>query len=127
MRLSASLPLLLGYVRRLPLETYCCTTVEQTEGRLVQPPLPDGVASELSLEVRSAGNKGMGAFSTEAAAPNTWVCSYVGELVSLAETEARYTDEEPEYLFMLTADLYLDAQVRCHARQLAVYPIQLPH
>lgn len=70
---------------------------------------------EAAVEVKPAGDgKGMGAFATEDIAAGAYVTTYVGELVTLLETQERYTDEDPVYLFELTPELYLDAMDSTH-------------
>lgn len=64
--------------------------------------------------MRDAGLKGKGAFAAERVAAGRWVTHYVGEPVTLLETAQRYTDADPEYLFQLTPDLYLDAMDSIH-------------
>jgi hypothetical protein len=68
---------------------------------------------ELPMNILPAGDppgaKGMGAFAAGAAAAGTWVCQYLGTPVTLLDTAKRYVDSEPEYLFQITPDLYLDA------------------
>lgn len=61
-----------------------------------------------------ADGKGMGAFADEPLRAGQWVCAYRGELVTLLQTTQIYAQEEPEYLFMLTPDLYLDAMNSTH-------------
>ncbi|KAL1508834.1 hypothetical protein AB1Y20_004929 [Prymnesium parvum] len=82
-----------------------------------QPPRPSrcrAVASELQVEVRPVAGKGMGAFAAEPAQKGTWVCSYRGEALTLLETMRLYAEREPEYLFAITPDLYIDANLSTH-------------
>ena len=69
---------------------------------------------ELAVSIAESPGKGRGAFAAEAVPPNTWVCQYVGAPVTLLDTCRRYVDTEPEYLFQVTPDLYLDAQDSTH-------------
>ena len=76
-------------------------------------PPPAGTA-EMRVDIRSAGERGDGAYAAEAVAAGTWVGQYIGEPVSLLQTVQRYTDSEPEYLFQITPELYLDAMDSTH-------------
>ena len=69
---------------------------------------------EALVEIKAAGPKGMGAFASRAIAKGAWVCRYHGVEITLLETQLRYVEEEPEYLFMLNETLYLDAQESGH-------------
>ena len=70
---------------------------------------------EASVAVRPAGlGKGQGAFAAEPIAAGAWVCEYVGQPVTLLETTQRYQGVDPEYLFQLNPDLYLDAMDSKH-------------
>jgi len=80
--------------------------------REVPPIRPD--LQEAHVSIRPAEGKGMGAFADEPLSAGTWVCAYQGRLVTLIETTQMYDDTEPEYLFMLTPDLYLDAMESTH-------------
>ena len=74
---------------------------------------PAGEA-ELAVTVKSAGAKGMGAYAAEAAQPGRWVGRYHGPLVTLDEQRALYSDADPEYLFKLTPELYIDGNTSTH-------------
>ena len=96
--------------RRAP-PPQCCTyesirPPDATQGMDGQP--------EAAVEILPAEGKGMGAFASAPIAAGTFVCTYVGELVTLLQTQQRYTDSDPEYLFQLTPDLYLDAMDSTH-------------
>ena len=83
----------------------------------IRPAPPSGRHSaedELRVTIQDAGEKGMGAFANQSAPPNTWVCTYQGELVTLLDTAQRYTDRDPAYLFQITPDLYRDAEDSTH-------------
>jgi hypothetical protein len=76
---------------------------------------------EARVDVLPAGVKGQGCFAAEPIAAGTWICSYMGGgpygergLVSLLDTTKRYSESEPEYLFQLTPELYLDAMDSRH-------------
>lgn len=71
-------------------------------------------ANELPVIVQEAGTMGKGTFAAEAAPAGTWVCKYVGTPVTLLQTTQRYASEDPEYLFQITPDLYLDAMDSTH-------------
>ena len=75
---------------------------------------PGSSASELRVEIRSAGGKGDGAYAAEPAAAGRWIARYEGVPVTLLQTVQRYTDADPEYLFQITPDLYLDAMDSKH-------------
>ena len=77
-------------------------------------PAPGSSASELRVEIRSAGGKGDGAYAAEPAAAGRWIARYEGAPVTLLQTVQRYTDADPEYLFQITPDLYLDAMDSKH-------------
>ena len=66
------------------------------------------------MRVASAGVKGMGAFAAEAAQPGRWIGSYQGRLISLDEQQDLYSETEPEYLFQITPDLYIDGNLSTH-------------
>jgi len=74
-------------------------------------------SAPLRVEIKAAGNMGFGAFAAEAAIEGSWVCQYVGELLTLDQVLDRYADDDPEYLFSLGdgARLYLDGQRGTHA------------
>jgi hypothetical protein len=74
---------------------------------------PSGEA-ELAVRVASAGAKGMGAFAAEAAQPGRWIGSYQGPLISLDEQRDLYSETDPEYLFQITPDLYIDGNLSTH-------------
>ena len=74
---------------------------------------PRGEA-ELAVRVASAGTKGMGAFAVEAAQPGRWVGRYQGPLISLDEQRDLYYETDPEYLFQITPDLYIDGNLSEH-------------
>ena len=74
---------------------------------------PNG-ETELAVRVASAGVKGMGAFAAEAAQPGRWIGSYQGRLISLDEQQDLYSETEPEYLFQITPDLYIDGNLSTH-------------
>ena len=57
---------------------------------------------------------GMGAFAASPLAAGQWIGRYVGTPVTLLQTTQRYVDEDPEYLFQITPDLYLDAMDSTH-------------
>eukprot|EP00965_Chrysotila_dentata_P063098 2090675-Pleurochrysis_carterae.AAC.2 len=80
------------------------------------PPITACAASqaELRVQIRTAGQKGQGAFADEACAEGRWVCRYVGELISLEQSSQRYVEEDPEYLFDVGEGMYLDAQLSNH-------------
>ena len=69
---------------------------------------------ELSVSVRAVAGKGEGAFAAEAVPEGRWVCSYVGELISLDDVDVRYPDDLPRYLFDVGGGFYLDAQDSAH-------------
>ena len=69
-----------------------------------------GGGTELRVSVAPAGGKGLGVFAEEDAAVERWVGRYRGTLVTRDETARRYGGREPEYLFRLDDDLFLDAQ-----------------
>ena len=80
-------------------------------------PSPRLCATELPIDIASAGSKGMGAFARVSAAAGTFVCEYVGELLTEAEVQERYADEEPLYLFTVNPDQepkYIDAVDSTH-------------
>ena len=66
------------------------------------------------MRVASAGVKGMGAFAAEAAQPGRWIGSYQGRLISLDEQRDLYSETDPEYLFKITPDLYIDGNLSTH-------------
>tara|TARA_B100000795_G_scaffold166923_1_gene125608 strand:+ start:574 stop:1125 length:552 start_codon:yes stop_codon:yes gene_type:complete len=70
--------------------------------------------TELAVRVESAGVKGMGAFAAEAAQAGRWVGSYQGPLISLDEQRDLYSETDPEYLFQITPDLYIDGNLSTH-------------
>lgn len=70
--------------------------------------------TELAVRVASAGAKGMGAFAAEAAQPGRWIGSYQGPLISLDEQRDLYSETDPEYLFQITPDLYIDGNLSTH-------------
>ena len=74
---------------------------------------PNG-ETELAVRVASAGVKGMGAFAAEAAQPGRWIGSYQGRLISLDEQRDLYSETDPEYLFKITPDLYIDGNLSTH-------------
>ena len=87
----------------------------QDDGQEAAPAMDAGaVLEELKVDIREAGNRGQGAFAAEAAPAGRWVGTYVGTPVTLLDTAQRYTDTDPEYLFQITPDLYLDAMDSTH-------------
>jgi len=60
--------------------------------------------AEFKINVLPAGNKGMGVFAAEAGVAGTWVCQYVGELLSYEDVRQRYPETFPEYLFEVSED-----------------------
>ena len=84
--------------------------------RPTRPPPPNKLdtMSELKAVVKPAGDMGMGCFAAEDGAADTWVCQYVGEPITLLESTHKYADKDPQYLFQLTPDLYLDAVDSSH-------------
>uniref|UniRef100_A0A7S0LLX3 SET domain-containing protein n=1 Tax=Coccolithus braarudii TaxID=221442 RepID=A0A7S0LLX3_9EUKA len=70
--------------------------------------------NELDVHIKDAGNKGRGAFAAVPCATGRWVCTYIGQLISLEQTQTLYTDREPEYLFDVGNGCYLDAQDSTH-------------
>jgi len=70
--------------------------------------------TELAVRVASAGAKGMGAFAAEAAQPGRWIGSYQGPLISLDEQRDLYHETDPEYLFQITPDVYIDGNLSKH-------------
>ena len=56
----------------------------------------------------------MGAFAVEAAQPGRWVGRYQGPLISLDEQRDLYYETDPEYLFQITPDLYIDGNLSEH-------------
>ena len=88
----------------------CCTY----EALRPPPEMNEELPSELAVTVGPAGDMGQGAFAAESAPAGRWVCEYVGELVTLLETVQRYTDVDPQYLFQITPELYLDAMDSTH-------------
>ena len=80
-------------------------------------PSPRLCATELPIDIASAGSKGMGAFARVAASSGTFVCEYRGELLTEAQVQERYADEEPLYLFTVNPDQepkYIDAVDSTH-------------
>ena len=80
-------------------------------------PSPRLCATELPIDIASAGSKGMGAFARVAASAGTFVCEYRGELLTEADVQERYADEEPLYLFTVNPDQepkYIDAVDSTH-------------
>ena len=80
-------------------------------------PTPRLCAAELPIDIASAGSKGMGGFARVAATTGTFVCQYVGDLLSEAEVQERYPEDEPLYLFMVNPDedpKYRDARDSTH-------------
>ena len=75
----------------------------------------DGTPPELRVEIRSAGPKGEGAYAAEGARVGQWISPYVGDLVTLLQTTQRYREMDPEYLFQITPDLYIDGMDSSHA------------
>lgn len=80
--------------------------------RPTRPPPP--TMDELKTVVKPAGDMGMGCFAAEDGAADTWVCQYVGEPITLLESTHKYADKDPQYLFQITPDLYLDAEESTH-------------
>jgi len=66
------------------------------------------------MRVAAAGDKGMGVYAETAAKAGTFVCQYVGTPVTLLQTAQRYVDSDPDYLFQINPDLYLDAMDSNH-------------
>ena len=80
---------------------------------------PSAGLTEAAVAVRSAGDKGDGAFAMEPIKAGTWVGTYTGTLTTHAETEARYgsTDySSTDYLFTVdeTRGLGIDARNSSH-------------
>lgn len=75
-------------------------------------PVPSSRRAPLRVTVADAAGKGRGAFAAEDAAAGSFVGSYEGRLLSRAESVSLYAGgaKEPEYLFRLEDDLYIDAQ-----------------
>jgi len=73
-------------------------------------------SGEPRVEVRSAGDAGMGTFAAEFIEAGTWVCMYSGTLTTHEATEQRYLGEPPDYVFSLEADSSecIDAQNSTH-------------
>lgn len=87
----------------------------EVQGDVAEEQEAEAVArEELRVEIKPAGDKGDGAFAAEAAAAGQWIGTYVGTPVTLLDTAQRYTDTDPEYLFQITPDLYLDAMDSTH-------------
>lgn len=72
--------------------------------------------AELPMRVApTVDGRGHGAFADAHASTNQFICAYRGELLTLEEQAERYAVDDPEYLFHLGADLYLDANASTHA------------
>ena len=70
---------------------------------------------ELRIDIKSAGEaKGSGAFAAEDAKAGRWICQYVGTPITLLQSTQLYDETDPEYLFQITPDLYLDANLSTH-------------
>lgn len=71
--------------------------------------------AEAVVTVREAdGDRGLGVFAAEAITTGAWLCEYGGELISTEELIRRYPSMEPEYVFQVDTDLYIDAIMSQH-------------
>lgn len=62
------------------------------------------------IEIKPAGDKGMGAYASTSIDTGQYVGNYEGEIVTLEEASKRPID----YLFQLSPDLYIDASLSTH-------------
>ncbi|VEU36385.1 unnamed protein product [Pseudo-nitzschia multistriata] len=69
---------------------------------------------EAPVETRLSPPKGYGVFATGPIANGTVVCGYEGDLLTLAEQEARYPDSWPDYCLRLSPELSIDAERSGH-------------
>ena len=75
-----------------------------------------GPEAELPMHVDNAGAKGQGAFAATEAYEGTWVCAYAGERLQTDQISTRYSNGvEPEYLFHVVGDIYIDGHSSGHA------------
>ena len=70
-----------------------------------------GIASSRRTSWATAG---LGVFAAEAACSGRWVCAYEGELITTAESSARYANSEPAYLLQLNEELLIDGERSTH-------------
>ena len=69
-----------------------------------------------SIETRSSPPKGQGVFATRTIPKGTFLCRYMGELLTNDEQEERYPfdDDWPEYCLRISPDLCIDGVNSCH-------------
>mmetsp|Transcript_3586 Transcript_3586/g.10791 ORF Transcript_3586/g.10791 Transcript_3586/m.10791 type:complete len:199 (+) Transcript_3586:31-627(+) len=61
------------------------------------------------VEVRKAGEKGLGVFATKEIGSGEYIGNYLGELLSLVEVRRRYVDWDGSYIYDLGNGKYIDA------------------
>lgn len=83
---------------------------EQKEGSMFMEEVFD------SIETRSSPPKGEGVFVTRTIPKGTFVCRYVGDLLTNDEQEERYPidGDWPEYCLRLSSELRVDGAHSCH-------------
>ena len=91
-----------------------------TSASLAAPPAAAAVVggrdAEDCVEVRAAGNRGMGVFALEKLPEGSWIASYEGTVTTAAESEARYghSTTQADYIFRVDDDVSIDAQNSTH-------------